>query len=101
MLHLVEPATADCLADENGLRRQKPGHRMRIAAHQGTVDEEKIGHQAFTSSLTTKNLARFIRPKLVESATSAASRPVAITMRPVRGTTWRAHIRKQLAVVYG
>ncbi len=43
-----------------------------------------------TSSLMTRNFVRSIRPKLVVSATSAASRPVAIRMRPIRGWLWRA-----------
>ena len=43
-----------------------------------------------TSSLTTKNFVSVMRPKLVVSATSAASRPVAIRMRPMRGWLWRA-----------
>ena len=43
-----------------------------------------------TSSLTTMNFVRSMRPKLVVSATSAASRPVAIRMRPMRGWLWRA-----------
>src|SRR4051794_23315234 len=43
-----------------------------------------------TLSLITKNFTRSIRPKLVVSATSAASRPVPIRMRPARGTLWRA-----------
>ncbi len=42
-------------------------------------------YAATTSSLMTKNLTRSIRPKLVVSATSAASRPVPIRMRPIRG----------------
>src|SRR5579863_5532523 len=90
MLHLVEPAAAARRPKEIGIRRQQPRHRMRVAAHQGAVDEQKVGGHAVTSSLTTENLARVIRPKLVDSATSAASRPVAIRMRPMRGTTWRA-----------
>src|SRR4051812_50157819 len=44
---------------------------------------------ATTSSLTTRNFTRSIRPKLVVSATSAASRPVPIRMRPMRGRLWR------------
>ena len=42
-------------------------------------------HAGTTSSLMTKNFTRSIRPKLVVSATSAASRPVPIRMRPMRG----------------
>src|SRR5712691_10321589 len=47
-------------------------------------------YAAKTSSLMTRNLTRSIRPKLVVSATSAASRPVPIRMRPIRGRLWRA-----------
>src|SRR5579864_1048991 len=75
--------------------RSDAQHRIRnleipglvLTHHPGMT--EKI-QAAVTSSLTTENLARFMRPKLVDSATSAASRPVAIRMRPIRGTTWRA-----------
>src|ERR1700761_4580308 len=45
---------------------------------------------AFTSSLITTNFFNSIRPKLVVSATSAASRPVPINIRPMRGRLWRA-----------
>jgi hypothetical protein len=38
-----------------------------------------------TSSLTTKNFFRFAEPNAVVSATSAASRPVAISTRPILG----------------
>ena len=48
------------------------------------------GYAGTTSSLITKNFTRSIRPKLVVSATSAASRPVPIRMRPARGLLWRA-----------
>ncbi|CLA15347.1 Uncharacterised protein [Mycobacterium tuberculosis] len=43
-----------------------------------------------TSSLMMTNLFSTIGPKLVDSATSAASRPVPIRMRPIRGLLWRA-----------
>src|SRR6202023_386824 len=46
-------------------------------------------YAATTSSLTTTNFTRSMRPKLVVSATSAASRPVPIRMRPIRGGLWR------------
>ena len=38
-----------------------------------------------TSSVTTVNRTSGVGPKLVEIATSAASRPRAMTMRPIRG----------------
>src|SRR4051812_40996864 len=53
-------------------------------------EREKHTYAGTTSSLITKNFTRSIRPKLVVSATSAASRPVPIRMRPARGTLWRA-----------
>ncbi len=43
-----------------------------------------------TSSLIMKNFLRVARPKFVVSATSAASRPTAITIRPMRATLCRA-----------
>src|SRR3984893_10085553 len=52
-------------------------------------DERTVNYAATTSSLITTNLTRSIRPKLVVSATSAASRPVPIRMRPMRGWLWR------------
>jgi len=45
---------------------------------------------ATTSSVTTLNPASRVSPKLVESATSVASRPRAMRMRPMRGLLWRA-----------
>src|SRR3954462_3526470 len=53
-------------------------------------EREKHTYAGTTSSLITRNFTRSIRPKLVVSATSAASRPVPIRMRPARGTLWRA-----------
>jgi hypothetical protein len=40
--------------------------------------------RSVTSTVTTLNRVNFVGPKLVEIATSAASRPRAITMRPIR-----------------
>src|SRR6202012_2117074 len=48
-----------------------------------------------TSSLTTTNFFKFADPNAVVSATSAASRPVAISTRPIRGTLCRASIVHQ------
>ena len=57
----------------------------------GMTSELVRGYYAgTTSSLMTRNFVRSIRPKLVVSATSAASRPVPIRMRPIRGWLWRA-----------
>jgi len=43
-----------------------------------------------TSSVTTLKPASLAGPKLVESATSVASRPRAMSTRPIRGALWRA-----------
>lgn len=43
-----------------------------------------------TSSVHTVKFLSWFHPKVVEIATSAASRPRAITMRPMRGSLWRA-----------
>ena len=43
-----------------------------------------------TSSVTTLKPMSFAGPKLVESATSVASRPRAMSTRPMRGLLWRA-----------
>src|SRR5581483_10094528 len=64
-----------------------PGSMLRIAPDD---DSGGIRQAATTSSLTTTNFVSVMRPKLVVSATSAASRPVPIRMRPMRGTLWRA-----------
>jgi len=50
-----------------------------------TRTDQRGPHTATTSSLITTNFFSSIRPKLVVSATSAASRPVPIRMRPIRG----------------
>src|ERR1700730_12589030 len=42
------------------------------------------------SSVITEKFTSCTAPKLVDIATSAASRPRAITMRPIRGWLWRA-----------
>ena len=45
---------------------------------------------ATTSSVMTVKPLNVAGPKMVESATSVASRPRAITTRPMRGLLWRA-----------
>ena len=47
-------------------------------------------HSPETSSVTTVNPVRFAIPNEVVMATSEASRPVAISTRPIRGCVWRA-----------
>ena len=48
------------------------------------------GTASSTSSVTTVKRASCATPNAVEMATSAASRPRAITTRPMRGWLWRA-----------
>ena len=56
-----------------------------VASLLAMTEEAARTYAATTSSLMTRNFVKSIRPKLVVSATSAASRPVAIRMRPMRG----------------
>src|SRR4051794_5018301 len=67
--------------------------RFRVRCFASPRNDERTPprrYAATTSSLMTRNFTKSIRPKLVVSATSAASRPVAIRMRPIRGWLWRA-----------
>src|ERR1043165_5797870 len=64
---------------------RKSGHEAPSGAHHLL----RISH-AGISSLMMKNFFSFALPKFVVSATSAASRPRAMTMRPMRGTLCRA-----------
>src|ERR1700730_40324 len=48
------------------------------------------GATSWTSFVNTLKLTNSAMPKEVVMATSAASRPVAIKMRPTRGLLWRA-----------
>jgi len=43
----------------------------------------------FTSSVQTRKLSRVFGPNVVAMATSAASRPRAMSTRPIRGTLFR------------
>src|SRR6266568_4778923 len=65
-------------------------HEERMDCFAALAMTENQFYAGTTSSLTTTNFTRSIRPKLVVSATSAASRPVPIRMRPARGWLWRA-----------
>src|SRR5580692_12648991 len=58
-------------------------HRGRRAIYHAARCSRAVAGAA--SSVMTENLASCTVPKLVEIATSAASRPRAITMRPIRG----------------
>ena len=55
----------------------------------GRHDQDGVA-AAGISSLMMKNFFSLAEPKFVVRATSAASRPRAMTMRPMRGTLWRA-----------
>jgi hypothetical protein len=59
-------------------------HFSRLFAKSGAF------HSPETSSVTTVNPVRFAIPNEVVMATSEASRPVAISTRPIRGCVWRA-----------
>src|SRR6185437_15467346 len=50
VLYHVEPAAAAYFAEEVGVGGQQLGHRVHITAHQGAVDEKKIGGHVFTLS---------------------------------------------------
>src|SRR5450631_1662739 len=64
-----------CLSGACFCAGQAVYHAARYAR---TVDDA-------TSSVITENLTSCTAPKFVENATSAASRPLAITIRPIRG----------------
>src|SRR5436190_18907629 len=63
--------------------------RFRVRCFASPRNDERTPPRRYaaatTSSLMTRNFTKSMRPKLVVSATSAASRPVAIRMRPIRG----------------
>ena len=62
-----------------------------ISALLGLISRCRAGRGNYgNSSLMMKNFFKVAEPKFVVSATSAASRPVAIRMRPMRGWLWRA-----------
>ena len=64
-------------------------HRAALGPREGL--SAACGPYAATiSSVWTLKLASPVAPKLVDRATSVASRPRAIRMRPMRGLLWRA-----------
>jgi hypothetical protein len=67
--------------------RRRAGATSRCSGRQ--CDSATLPYPG-TSSVTTSNFASRHAPKLVEIATSVASRPRATTMRPMRGALWRA-----------
>ena len=69
----------DIMPYRPGVLRQHPAVADYYSAAMGS-----------TSSVTTLKPASLAGPKLVESATSVASRPRAMSTRPIRGLLWRA-----------
>lgn len=61
-----------------------------VAAFYPPGAADRGARYAPTSSATTLKPASLAAPKLVESATSVASRPRAMSTRPIRGVLWRA-----------
>jgi hypothetical protein len=59
--------------------------RGELRLPQAAILSDAAGSDSTTSSVTTLKRTRWAGPKAVEIATSAASRPLAITMRPIRG----------------
>jgi hypothetical protein len=76
----VRPMTSS--AKQSMATKRKNG-LLRFARND--AERTANNYAATTSSLITTNFFNSIRPKLVVSATSAASRPVPIRMRPIRG----------------
>jgi hypothetical protein len=58
---------------------------MQIGEAENHAALDTLAGVRITSSVMTENLTSWTTPKLVDIATSAASRPRAITMRPIRG----------------
>jgi hypothetical protein len=65
-------------------------YRPSVLRNHPAVAEFYSAAAVTTSSVTTLNPASLAAPKLVESATSVASRPRAMSTRPIRGALWRA-----------
>jgi hypothetical protein len=72
------------------LRRTVGQTALRTAPTLGSSAAPASPVQAAISSVTTVKLASVLGPKVVVIATSAASRPRAISARPMRGVLWRA-----------
>src|SRR6266852_4288550 len=66
-------------------RRCRVPHFSRLLRKVGAFPDHPV-----TSSVTTVNPVRLAIPNEVVMATSEASRPVAISTRPMRGWLWRA-----------
>ena len=67
----------------HGRERDAPGGVHSLA-------EATLATPLTTCSVMTSKWTSFELPKLVEIATSVASRPVAIRIRPILGVLWRA-----------
>ncbi len=102
----VRVASGLCYRDAapvSGMRIGTPGEKLTVIVKvedQGQIAEPDAELEidgiagrvspAAISSVTTLNCASRAGPNAVEIATSVASRPVAIRMRPMRGVLWRA-----------
>lgn len=72
-------------------RCEDPGagqHRVGFSPRPGLTDRTGVDY-APTSSVQTRNSVSVLGPKVWVSGTSAASRPCAIRMRPIRGALLR------------
>lgn len=78
---------ANCLATTGA---GFPGLRLRLARQARRAALNRLPYPPGTSSVITSNCASQAVPKEVEIATSVASLPRAIRMRPMRGLLWRA-----------
>jgi hypothetical protein len=95
-VHRVSIASApSSRCDRN--RTCKPCRSLRISCTCQSVastgrggDLGQVGLAVVTSSAVTSKRVSNEAPKLVDMATSVASRPVAMSMRPMRGVLWRA-----------
>jgi MFS family permease len=63
---------------------------LRLQRASTKADRRYVFAEAATSSVITANFASLKGPNEVTIATSVASRPRAIGMRPIRGVLWRA-----------
>src|ERR1700756_1687707 len=97
-MEVLSAVIARSVSDEVIQSRGRGSGLLRGACHRAALCADPLARndglhhgdqRSTTSSLITMNFFNSIRPKLVESATSAASRPVPIRMRPMRGWLWR------------
>jgi hypothetical protein len=103
------PPTASCvslrpagrpksrLLQWSALVRHDPGFKRVSAVHQ---EIPRPGHAKVTSSVQTMKLTSVLGPNVVLIATSIASRPLAISTRPIRGTLFLGSKRYQRPPIY-